>query len=72
MAITIIELESPGIYFITVDAKQGYHQIDVRDCNVDKLSFFGPDNKKYSFTVIHFGTINAPPFYTCMMGTFKT
>ena len=71
MAITIIELGSTGIYFIIVDAKQGYHQIAVRKCDVEKLAFFGPDNKKYGFTAMPFGPMNAPPFYTCMMGAFK-
>ena len=30
MAITIMEFVSTGICFITVDAKQGYHQIAVK------------------------------------------
>ena len=72
MAITIIELGSSGIYFITVDARQGYHQVKVRDCDVEKLAFFGPDDKKYGFTVMPFGPVNIPPFYTCVMGVFKT
>ena len=72
MAITIIELGSAGIYFITVDAKQGYHQISVRDCNIEKLAFFGPDIQQYSFTVMPFGPINVPPIYTCAMGAFIT
>ena len=62
MAITIIELGSTGIYFITVDAKQGYHQITVRDFDVEKLAFFGSDNKTYGFTIIPFGPVNTPPF----------
>ena len=67
-----MELGPTGIFFITVDAKQGYHQIAVRACDVEKIAFFGPDNKKYGFTVMPFGSVNAPSFYTCMMGTFKT
>ena len=46
MAITIFEISSTGIYFTTVDAKQDYHQISVRECDVDILALFGPDNKK--------------------------
>ena len=71
MAITIIELGSTGIYFIKVDAKQGYHQVAVRACDVEKLAFFGPDNKTYGFTVMPFGLVNAPPIYIFMMGVFK-
>ena len=72
MAITIIELGSTGIFFITMDTKQGYHQIAVRACDIEKLAFFGPNSKKYGFRVMPFGPVNAPGFYTCMMGTFKT
>ena len=72
MAITIMELGSMGIYFITVDANQVYDQIVVRKYDIDKLTFFGPDNNKYGFTVMLFGTVNAPPFYTCVVGAFKT
>ena len=45
MAFTIMELGFTGIYFITVDAKQGCHQIAVRKCDVENLAFFGPSNK---------------------------
>ena len=55
---------------MTVDAKQGYHQVKVPDCDIKKLAFFPPD-KKYAFNVILFGPVNTPAFYTCMMGTFK-
>ena len=72
MAITIFEIGSTCIYVNTVDAKQGYRQISVRECDVDKLAFFVPDNKKYGFTVILFGPVNTPSFYSCLMGAFKT
>ena len=36
------------IYFICLDAAQGYHQIRVRKSDMEKLAFFGPDGKKYS------------------------
>ena len=32
MAITIMELSSPGIYFIMLGSKKGYNQIAVRKC----------------------------------------
>ena len=52
------------IYFICLDAAQGYHQIRVRKCDQDKLAFFAPDGKKYTYTVMPFGPRNAPTFYT--------
>ena len=72
IAVTIFESGSGRMWIITVDAKQGYHQIKVRECDVEKLAFFGPDDKKYAFTVMPFGPVNAPAFYTCMMGSLKT
>ena len=33
---------STKIYFITLDARQGYHQITVRECDQEKLAFFAP------------------------------
>ena len=39
---------------------------------MEKLAFFGPDNKKYGFTVMSFGPVNVPYFYSYTMGAFKT
>ena len=52
------------IYFICLDAAQGYHQVRVRACDMEKLAFFAPNGKKYTFTVMPFGPRNAPTFYT--------
>ena len=35
------------------------------------MAFFAPDNNKYAFTVMPFGPVNAPTFYTYMMGDLK-
>ena len=59
------------LYFISLDNKTGYHQIGVRFANQDKLAFFGPDGKKYTFNVMPFGSHNAPAFYTRMMLVFR-
>ena len=59
------------LYFISLDNKTGYHQIGVRYADQSKLAFFGPDGKKYTFTVMPFGPRNAPAFYTCMMLIFR-
>ena len=59
------------LHFISLYNKTGYHQISVRDKDQEKLAFFGPDHKKYTFTVTPFGPRNAPAFYTCMMRVFQ-
>ncbi len=71
-AVTILPI--PGgkhVFFISLDAKQGYHQVVVRKCDREKLAFFAPNDKKYTFKVMPFGPTNAPPFYTCMMRDFS-
>lgn len=50
------------IWFISLDAAQGYNQISVRKCDQQKLAFFAPDNKKYTFSVMPFGPTNTPNF----------
>jgi hypothetical protein len=59
------------LFFISLDNKTGYHQILVRKCDPGKLTFFGPDHKKYTFSIMAFGHRNAPAFYTAMMGIFQ-
>ena len=59
------------IHFISLDAKQGYHQVQVKHSDKEKLAFFSPNNKKYTFTVMPFGPTNAPAFYTAMMHDFQ-
>ena len=66
-AIMIFNVGGEKVYLITVDAKQGYHQVAVKPSDVEKLAFFAPNDKKYAFTVMPFGPTNAPAFYTCMM-----
>jgi hypothetical protein len=70
-AITILIVGGKAIYIITVDARQGYHQVAVRLLDQEKLAFFAPDNKKYTWKVMPFGPTNAPAFYTAMMGAFQ-
>ena len=55
------------LYFISLDARSGYHQIRVRESDQEKLAFFTPDGKKKCFVVMPFGPKNAPAFYTAMM-----
>ena len=59
------------LWIITLDARQGYHQVPVREEDQEKLAFFAPDGQKYCFTVMPFGPSNAPTFYTAMMSDFK-
>ena len=64
--------DSNGIMsFITLDARQGYHQISVRYCDQEKLAFFTPNGSKKTSVVIPFGPKNAPSFYTAMMKDFQ-
>ena len=70
-AITMIIVGENCIYIITVDAKQGYHQVTVYAMHREKLAFFAPNNRKYTFKVMPFGPMNAPAFYTCMMQDFR-
>ena len=39
MVITIFQIGSTTMYIIMVDTKQGYHQIKVRERDVEILSF---------------------------------
>ena len=71
-AITILGTGASEIWVISLDARQGYHQISVRKNDREKLAFFAPDDLKYCFNVMPFGPTNAPPFYTAMMKKFKT
>ncbi len=70
---SIISLEQgpSKIYQISMDADSGYHQVQVRKEDQEKLAFFAPDHHKYTFTVMPFGPCNAPTFYTAMMLDFK-
>ena len=70
-AVTIFESDLGRMCIIIVDTKQGYNQIKVRERDVEKLALFGPDNKKYAFTVMPFGPVNAPNSYTYMMGVSR-
>ena len=63
---------SEPLHFISLDAKQGYHQISVKASDKEKLAFFAPNRKKYTFNVMPFGPTNAPAFYTCMMYKFQS
>ena len=59
------------MFSITLDARQGYHQILVRFRDREKLVFFTPDGKKKTFRVMPFGPKNTLVFYTGMMKTFQ-
>ena len=70
-AISSLNVGPGDIWIITVDARQGYHQISVRKVDREKLAFFGPDGEKYTYSVMPFGPMNAPSFYTFMMQNFR-
>ena len=70
-AINILGYGAGKIWIISLDARQGYHQVSVRAIDREKLAFFAPNNKKYCFNVMPFGPTNAPSFYTAMMKNLK-
>ena len=59
------------LLFISIDCAQGYHQIKVWWKDQDKLAFFAPDGKKYTYTVMPFVPVNAPSFYTAIVRRFQ-
>ena len=59
------------LLFFSIDCTQGYHQIRVWWRDQEKLAFFAPDGKKYTYTVLPFGPVNAPPLYTAMIRRFQ-
>ena len=66
-AIAAFNVGGSNIYIITVDAKQGYYHVAVKKGDQEKLAFFAPNNRKYTFKVMPFGPTSAPAYYTCMM-----
>ena len=62
---------SRKICIISMDHRQGYHQVSIKVVDRDKLEFSTPDNQKYAFYVVPFGPTNAPGFYSAMMKNFK-
>ena len=46
-AIVILGCGTDEIWIISLNARQGYHQIKVRKIDREKLAFFSPDDRKY-------------------------
>ena len=44
LAITLLGIGSGKLWIITEDARQGYHQIRVRECDINELGFFAPND----------------------------
>ena len=61
------EMALGGCLFITLDCAQGYHQLQVYFQDQDKLALFGVDGKKYTFTVMPFGSVNASLFHIAII-----
>ena len=61
-SVTVLNGGAHHIWIVTLDARQGYHQVSVQPIDQEKLKFFAPDNHKYCFIIMHCGTINTPTF----------
>ena len=55
------------LFFISLYARSGYHQIKVCICDQEKFYFFTPDGKKKYCVVMPFDPKNIPVLYTSMM-----
>ena len=61
---------SSGKYFSKLDLAKGYWQIPVKQCDRDKTAFVTSEGGLFQFTVLPFGTVNAPAVFTRMMRLF--
>lgn len=55
------------LYFISLDARSGYHQVSVKELDQEKLTFFKKTGKKNTWRVMPFRPMNVPAFYTATM-----
>ena len=61
---------APGagrLFWISVDAKSGFHQISVRHSDREKLCFAGPNGLLVTFNVMPFGPLNGPACCSALM-----
>ena len=56
---------------VSLDARSGYHQIRVRNCDQEKLAFFTLSGEKKTYNVLPFGPTNDPGYYTAMMQSLR-
>ena len=70
-AVMIIGWGAGEIWIISLDARQGCHQVSVRKEDRKKLAFFAPNDRNYCFNIMPFGTTNDPTFYTTRMKDLK-
>ena len=60
------------IFYIKLNNRQGYHQIQVKKIDQEKIVFFTPDGGKKQIVMMPFRPKNAPNVYTAMMKNPET
>jgi hypothetical protein len=64
----IITEQSKDLFWTSLDATAGYHQIAVRwEEDQEKLAFYLPDGRKVTWLVMPFGPMNAPACFIALM-----
>jgi hypothetical protein len=57
--------------FSKIDLRSGYHQVRIKDEDINNTSFRTRHNY-YEFTLVPFGLSNAPTIFMCLMnGVFR-
>ena len=70
-AIIILGEVAGNIWIISLDSRQDYNQISVRKYEREKLPFFTPNDRIYTYNVMPFSPTNILAFNKSMMKDLK-